>query len=225
MKLNSYILPNDTKDNMRNKLSETRLDQREDKPELGFTLCANSANVIRSRGNPSGESDKIYIDPNACTGDEKFLGGYHTHPKIDSDASANDLVHCGRSKLACIGGELDNKIKCYIWKDMQLSSEDMGKLADGYISGHRDPKYKKNFDCIDDFEPLYYEEEDLKDLNRGLKKLESDLHDLERDNIMISPIARIQLSMVRTIRDRRVGTLTASIKDKSKKYYNEVEIK
>jgi hypothetical protein len=36
---------------MRNKLSETRQDQREDKPELGFTLCANSANVIRSRGN------------------------------------------------------------------------------------------------------------------------------------------------------------------------------
>ena len=119
---------------------------------------------------------------------------------------------------------LEFKIKCYIWKYRQLSSEYRSKLADEYISGHRNSKYRKNFDCIDDFEPLYYEEEDLKDLNLELKKIGSGISGLEKDNIMVSPIARMQHNIVRTIRDRRVSILTENIKNKSKKYYNEVEI-
>lgn len=208
-KLNSYILTDEVKRGMRNKLSETQQDKKEDKEELGFTLCVNSNNIISARGNHLGYSGKIIINPDACNEDEKFLGGYHTHPNVDSHASANDLVHCGTNKIVCIGGDIDNKIKCYVWKSRQLSSEDKGKIADGYISGHRNPKYQQTFNCIDNFEPLYREEKDIKEIDKGLKELESGIN---RD-------------IISAVRNLRVGILKQEIKNKSKKYYNEVEIK
>ncbi len=55
VRLNSYILSDDVKDEMRHKLDKTR----QDRIELGFTLCANSNNVIVSRGDHIGNSDKI----------------------------------------------------------------------------------------------------------------------------------------------------------------------
>lgn len=57
IKLNSYILSDNIKDEMRHKLDKTR----QDKVELGFTLCTNSDNIIRSRGDHIGNSDKISI--------------------------------------------------------------------------------------------------------------------------------------------------------------------
>lgn len=215
IKLNSYILSDDIKDEMRNKLNKTR----QDKVELGFTLCANSDNIIRSRGNPTGTSNKIEIDPRACKGDEKFLGGYHTHPKSDSYPSAEDLIHCGIHKITCTGG-IDDKIRCDTWKYAQLSSEDKYKMINGYRSGYKNPKYQQTFDCISDFEPLYREEKYIKSLDDHLEELESSMA-----GVTVSPSIMMQRSFVKTIRDRHTSILIEGIKNKSEKYYNEIEIK
>lgn len=111
--------------------------------------------------------------------------------------------------MVCIGGDIDNKIKCYVWKGKQLSSENKGNMINGYISGHRNPKYQQTFNCIDDFEPLYREEKDIKEIDKGLKELEPGIkHDI-----------------ISAVRNMRTGILIQEIKNKSKKYYNEVEIK
>jgi len=94
-KLNSYILTDEVKDAMRNKLYKTQQE------ELGFTLCSKSDNIIMPGRDLVGDSRKIEIDPGACKEDEKFLGGYHTHPETDSRASAEDLYHCGKFKVIC----------------------------------------------------------------------------------------------------------------------------
>jgi proteasome lid subunit RPN8/RPN11 len=211
VKLNSYILSDDVKDEMRNKLDKTR----QDRIELGFTLCANSNNIIRSRGNPTGTSNKIEIDPRACRGDEKFLGGYHTHPKSDSYPSAEDLIHCGIHKIICTGG-MDDKIRCNVWKYGQLSSEDKNKMIDEYVSGYNNHKYQQTFDCINDFEPIYREERNIKGLDESLKQLESYLS---------TPSIRMQYDIAKAGRNLRAGILNGDIKNKSRKYYNEVEIK
>jgi len=215
IKLNSYILPDNIKDEMKNKLDKTR----QDKVELGFTLCANSDNIIRSRGSPTGTSNKIEIDPRACKRDEKFLGGYHTHAKSDSYPGAEDLIHCGINKITCTGG-MDDKIRCNIWKYAQLSSEDKYKMINGYRLGHKNPKYQLTFDCISDLEPLYKEERYIKSLDVHLDELESSIA-----GVTISPSITMQRSFVKTIRDRHASILIEGIKNKSEKYFNEIEIK
>ncbi len=224
VKLNGYILSDRIKNEMINKLYETRQDKRQDRKELGSTFCTKSDNIIISRGNHIGNSNNVVIDPNVCDKDEKFLGGYHTHPKVDSNASAGDLIHCGTHKIVCIGGETDNRIKCYTWKYVQLSIEDKYKMVDEYKSGHKSYKYQETFDCINNIGPLYREENDLKKLDKELERIESDLSDLEKNGVTINPTAMMQHNMVKIVRDRRVNILIKDIEHKSKKYYNEVEI-
>lgn len=211
VRLNSYILSDDVKDEMKHKLDKTR----QDRIELGFTLCTNSNNVIVSRGDHIGNSDKIEINPRACNEDEKFLGGYHTHAKSDSYPGAEDLIHCGIHKIICTGG-MDDKIRCNVWKYGQLSLEDKYKMIDEYMSDHKGPKYQQTFDCISNFEPLYREERYIKELDKGLKQLESHLS---------TPSIRMQYDIAKTGRNLRAGILNLDIKNKSRKYYNEVEIK
>ena len=93
-KLNSYILTEELKKKMRDILHKSQ----QVKIEIGFTLCSKPDNIIRSREDRIGDSREIEISPRVCEKDEKFLGGYHTHPKVDSNASARDLRYCGMAK-------------------------------------------------------------------------------------------------------------------------------
>lgn len=215
IKLNSYILSRNIKNDMIRKLDKTR----QDKVELGFTLCSKPDNIIIAKGYATGNSDKIEINPMACNEGEKFLGGYHTHAKSDSYPSAEDLIHCGIHKITCTGG-MDDKIRCNVWKYGQLSPEDKYKMIDEYISGHKSPKYQQTFDCISDFEHLYGEEKYIKGIDTNLKRLESAMI-----GVTISPVVRMRHDAAMAERDRRANILKEEIKNKSKKYYNEVEIK
>ena len=49
-KLNSYILTDEVKRGMRNKLSETQQDKKEDKEELGFTMSAQESTDALAQG-------------------------------------------------------------------------------------------------------------------------------------------------------------------------------
>jgi proteasome lid subunit RPN8/RPN11 len=117
-RLNSYILTDTVKEKMENTLHDTK------EEENGFTLCSESDNIIIPKGDYTGGSNKINIYPEICK-DKKFVGGYHTHPRDDSSPSIADLSHCGVHKIVCIGGDKDNKIKCQIWKQNQVSKKDM----------------------------------------------------------------------------------------------------
>ena len=81
-KLNGYVLREELKKKMRDVLYKTQQE------ELGFTLCSKPDNVIVPRGFHVGSSHEIEINPRSCEKDEKYLGGYHTHPGTDSQASA-----------------------------------------------------------------------------------------------------------------------------------------
>ena len=55
------------------------------KKELGFTLCSKPDNIIIASEDITGTSDGMLVDPRMCKKDERFLGGYHTHPTKDID--------------------------------------------------------------------------------------------------------------------------------------------
>lgn len=197
---------------------------------MGFTLCLNPDNIIIPGRDLTGESHKIEIDPGACNEDEKFLGGYHTHPTANSQASADDLHHCGKFKIICTGGKTDDKIRCHTWKYEQLSSEDIGKIADNVnkgITNFESLKYQKSFDCFNTIGPLYLEETRVKDkMDKKLDNIKSSLSDLRRYGTTES-VSRAQ-NVLTTLTDSRntyIKKLVKEIKNESKKYYNEVEIK
>lgn len=58
------------------------------------------------------DTDNITVSKDTIVDRIQILGG----KIVTSYASANDLVHWGTNKMVCIGGDIDNKIKCYVWK-------------------------------------------------------------------------------------------------------------
>ena len=223
-KLNSYILTDRVKDAMRNKLYKTQQE------ELGFTLCSKSDNIIMPGRDLIGDSRKIEIDPGACKEDEKFLGGYHTHHETDSRASAEDLYHCGKFKIICTGGKTDNKIRCHTWKYEQLSSEDIGKMTDIVkkgVTNFESLKYQQSFNCFDTMEPLYSREKNVKEnMDKKIYDIKSFLSILKKSGATESA-TRVQnmLTIATKARNIYANKLVEEIKNESKKYYNEVEIK
>lgn len=219
-KLNNYILTDETKKEMRKKLEDTKDE------EHGFTLCSKRDNIIMPRGHPIGHSSKIEIDPKACRNDEKFLGGYHTHPGKNSHASAYDLFHCGTNKITCIGGQIDNKIRCYTWKFEQLPSGELNKIADDIKKG-RSLKYKQSIDCISKIWPIYSEEIDTKKMDKKLDDIKLFLSILKKSGVEENAVIRVQniLNAATEARNIRANRLIKEIKSESRKYYNEIEIK
>ncbi len=226
-KLNGYILTEELKKKMRDTLLETQ----QTKVEMGFTLCSKPDNIIVSRGDHSGESLKIKIDSEVCEKDEKFLGGYHTHFGTDSSASATDLRYCGTDKTTCIGGDTDNKIMCYIWKYEQQSLEESNKMVDSINKGmtkYENPKYQPAFDCIRAMNPLFLGDIYVREnLDKDLKETKSRLLVLKKTGKSKHEITKIEneIKKRKKNRDKFVDELYKEVKDESKKYYNEVEIK
>lgn len=218
-RLNGYILPDNVENKMKEKLYKTRQD------ELGFTLCSNQDNIITAKGERKGKSDRIEIDTEACKKDERFLGGYHTHPRGDSHASAEDLAHCGAFKAICTGGVKDNKIKCQIWKQKQISKEDGLIIAKDIKDDKKQPtnkEHKTSFNCANIMSILAKKEDILVGMDKDIDNIKSFL------SILDKPLS-IDLQNITILagesRDTYANKLEEEIKNESKKYYNEVEIK
>ncbi len=111
-KLNSFILPDNVIEKMRDQLNKT-IDTKE---EYGFTLCTeHNRKTIIDRRHCKGNECKINIS-RECDKKEKFVGAYHTHPYNPSTMSAGDMISSCKYDVNCIGGEGDNKIRCFIRK-------------------------------------------------------------------------------------------------------------
>lgn len=177
----------------------------------------------------AGTSDGITIDSSMCKEGEKFLGGYHTHSRGDSYPSAEDLIRCGTFKIICTGGKSDNKIRCNTWKHEQLSSEDINKMKEdtsrNNITKSERFMYQKNFDCGNTIWPLLSEEKDIKKLNKDLYDMESLISDSRR-YMAVESVTRVRntLDILTEIKNIRTNRLIREIENKSKRYYNEVEI-
>lgn len=225
IKLNDYTLS----ERVKAKMIITLFKTHQDKEELGFTLCSNPDNVITASEGLTGTSDGLIIDPRMCKKDEKFLGGYHTHPTEDSHASAEDLHYCGILKIVCAGGKTDNKIRCNIWKHERQSTEEYNKMVYDIRKGvtkYENPKYQPNFDCIRDIGPLFLDEKRIKEKDKDLKKKKLDVLALDRTDVSEREIIEAGTDLLNdTIkRDIRYNTLKKQIENESKKYYTEVEI-
>jgi ABC-type Zn2+ transport system substrate-binding protein/surface adhesin len=227
IKLNSYILTDELKDVMRNKLHDIREKNwgknQEDKTEGGFTFCSKSDNIINAKGDHIGDNSKVKLNPDLCDKDEKFLGGYHTHPG-DSSPSTTDLSHCGIQKIVCIGGENDDKIKCHIWKQKQISRYDAVTIYKDLKNEKwpTNPEYKINANCMDIMSTLGGEEDEL--IKRS--KVIDDVISYFR--IMGKPLhidLKNKITAKTKIVDTEVNIFRKKLENESKKYYNEVEIK
>lgn len=225
IKLDGYTLPERVKAKMILKLFKTH----RAKKELGFTLCSKPDNIIIASEDITGTSDGIIIDPRMCKEDERFLGGYHTHPTEDSSAGAEDLHYCGIFKIICTGGKTDNKIKCNTWKYEEQSEGEHNKMADDIRKGvteSKNPRYQPNFDCIRTTDPLFSDEKYIKyEMDKNLDTIESLLSTLKKSGSTEST-KRMQnaLIVVTEARDIIANRLKEKIKNVSKKYYNETEI-
>ena len=220
--LNGYILHDKIKQDMRSKLDDTQQD------ELGFALCSED-NIIVEGKHATGTPDGITIDSSMCKKGEKFLGGFHTHSREDYYPSAEDLIRCGTFNIICTGGKSDNKIRCDTWKHEQLSSGDINKMKEDTnrnITESERFRYQKSFDCGNTIWPLLSEEKDIKKLNKGLNDIESLLSNSRR-YMTVESVTRVRdtLNMLTEIKNIRTNRLVREIENKSKKYYNEVEIK
>lgn len=218
-KLNSYILTDELKEVMRKRLYETR----DEKREKGFTLCSKLNNVISARGDHKGDQNKIKIDPEVCYKDEKFLGGYHTHLRGDSNPSITDLSHCGVHKIVCIGGVKDDEIKCQIWKQKQISKEDALIIAKDLKNNKQPTKeYKINYDCQNNMSILAEKEDILVGMDKNIDNIKSFLSILNKP---LSIDLQNKVIFAVNVRDTYANKLKEEIKNESQKYYNEVEIK
>ena len=75
-KLNSFILPDNLEEEMRNKLREGF----EKEIELGFSLCTSqNGNVLKVGEQCTGGECSITL-PSKCEGNDIYAGAYHTHP-------------------------------------------------------------------------------------------------------------------------------------------------
>lgn len=110
-KINEFVLQENIIDLMKEKLR----DSRKTNIESGFPLCANKDNIIDVR-NITKITDKETFLSSDCPPGYKSVGHYHAHPDIISNASAEELLNACSHIGDCIGGDADNRIKCYTRK-------------------------------------------------------------------------------------------------------------
>lgn len=206
-KLNSYILTDKVKNDMKNALSISR----QVKKEVGLTMCSDKDNVITLRGEQEDKNHEISI-MRKCDEGEEYVGYYHTHPGSDSRASSVDLMTCGTSKALCVGGRkkgqeqgIDN-VNCYIWKDKVISVQKGEQLFTRVLAGMkgpRNPEYKSHFNCLDTIGRYAEEQVSL---------------DKESKSIMFDPLRKLSIMS-------RFEELKAMTEQETYKYYNRIEIK
>ena len=112
-KLNSFILPNDVIEKMKDKIRESEHTGK----EHGFILCKKyNSDVLIDRAHCAGNECSIKIK-RICRHDEDLIGDYHTHPGMSANPSLRDMITQYDIGLGCIGSVEDNEIKCFVRKD------------------------------------------------------------------------------------------------------------
>jgi hypothetical protein len=105
-KINSYVLPKDTKNDMINAISVSI----RSKVEHGFNLCLDKNNNIRPGKLCKGKKCSMETSEFECKEDEKTVGAFHTH-HTSPDPSIRDLAIGYLGGITCIGNY--QGIKCY----------------------------------------------------------------------------------------------------------------
>lgn len=106
--LNSFILPEDIVQKMKDKIAETR----DKEIELGFSLCRTKSNIIRTGDDCTGTECKLESLKECRIG--SYIGGYHTHPKGTTKPSITDLATAYNIGVECIGSVKEDDIKCIV---------------------------------------------------------------------------------------------------------------
>ena len=110
--LNSFILPDNVIEVMKQKLKKTEIIHK----ELGFNLCKiEGSNELKDDTHCIGTECSMPLAKTCKIGEK--IGTFHTHPKSDSEPSLQDLWGGYYRGVECIGGTKDKKIACYIRKD------------------------------------------------------------------------------------------------------------
>lgn len=220
-KLNGYTLPDETIDSMKSILNKSV----RTKTELGFTLCVDQKDNLRARNICTGETCTVNVE-GKCDKEEKFAGTYHTHPRSHSFASAGDLIHCGVSPNVCIGGEEDNKIRCYTWKHNSITKEKYNDLVGTLNSGKRkidDPLHEKTFECMKEFGPVKHVENIIREEDKKVDILFSLIKMAEQEKTPKHAIDKMKESMEPLLDKRRkaVDEINKMSAELIPKYYKE----
>lgn len=110
IKLNSFVLPDSTINEMENLSRKAHIAQN----ERGFNLCIDENNkIIRPGEVCEGEKCSMEISEFRCNKNEKIVGIFHTHRK-SSNPSMPDLAVGYLVGTNCIGSPED--IKCFTRK-------------------------------------------------------------------------------------------------------------
>lgn len=123
MKLNSYILSENTINLMKENLEKTK----KEKKEFGFDLCANiNTKEINSGKICVGNRCEVEME-GECKEGEILVGNYHTHPfkTIRSKPSLDDLAIGLKYGIECIGSVSENNIKCYVKKSISPKEDSL----------------------------------------------------------------------------------------------------
>lgn len=108
IKLNSFILPEKTKNEMVDAIGRSI----KDNSEHGFRLCIGKDNNIRSGKLCKGRTCSMESAEFECKDNEKSIGIFHTHPhQKQLNPSIRDLAVGYLNGMNCIGSY--EKIKCF----------------------------------------------------------------------------------------------------------------
>jgi hypothetical protein len=116
MKLDSYILSDDTINLLKAVLERTK----KEKKELGCDLCADiNTKEIKTGKICVGTTCEVEFE-GECKEGEILVGNYHTHPfkSIKSKPSLDDLAIGLKYGIMCMGSVSENNIKCYVKKSI-----------------------------------------------------------------------------------------------------------
>lgn len=202
-KLNSYTLSDNIIDSMKHILNKSV----QESTELGFTLCSDQKNNLHARNICTGETCTIDIE-DKCDKEEKFAGAYHTHPSSHSFASASDLIHCGVVPNVCIGGETDNKIRCYTWKHNHTTKEEYNDMVDALKAGKRqinDHLHQKTFECMIEIGPVKHMENMIREEDKNVNMLFSLIRMAEQEKAEKHAIDKMKESMEPLLDRRRIA--------------------
>lgn len=137
-KINSYNLPQETKNKMVELISKTI----KYKTEHGFNLCLDKNNNIRHGKLCKGRKCSIETAKFECKKDEKIIGIFHTH-KISLLPSVSDLHLNYLGGINCIGSY--EGIKCFKRKKEEL---DASEYADIRLTENREQFLKWSYDRL-----------------------------------------------------------------------------
>ena len=115
MRLNSFVLPDDIIQKMKDSLGRTHKIGL----EHGFVLCSRNTpdgDILTDNSHCAGTECEITLKPTCKDKHETFVGSYHTHPDDTSLISEIDMKGSCYRKIDCIGGEKDNRISCFVTK-------------------------------------------------------------------------------------------------------------